>query len=198
MSQMSRVKSTSFTRCLALIVSLLILLRAVPLIRYGYARYFSANYPIRYQEIVTAAAQEFDVEPSLIYAIIHTESRFHERAASSADARGLMQLTKSTFEWALRRAGEAGKYSVDDLYDPATNIRYGVYVISLLREQFEYDNTVLAAYNAGQGRVREWLQNSAYSDDGKTLYTVPYPETDNYIRRVNEAQEHYKQLYQIK
>ncbi len=195
---MTSVKSTRFTRVLALIVSLLILIGAVPLVRHGYTRYFSANYPIHYQEIVTAAAQEFGIEPSLIYAIIHTESRFDERATSSADARGLMQMTKSTFEWALRRAGDVGKHSVDDLYDPTVNIHYGVYVISLLREQFEHDDTVLAAYNAGQGRVREWLQNSAYSDDGKTLHTVPYPETDNYIRRVNEAREHYKQLYQIK
>ncbi len=192
------VKAKRFTRILAALLSIVILFGAIPLIRHGYQQYFSANYPLKYQTYVSSAAREFGVEQSLIYAIIHTESNFNERATSPADARGLMQLTADTFEWALRRAGEKGKYTADDLYDPAVNVRYGVYVIALLREQFEHDNTVLAAYNAGQGRVHEWLKNSAYSSDGTMLHTIPYPETDTYIRRVNDARTHYQQLYHIK
>ena len=180
-----------------MIISLCVLIGAVPLIQHGYQQYFSAHYPLRYQTYVSKAAQEFDVEPSLIYAIIHTESNFDEKATSPAQAKGLMQLTDDTLEWALRRADEAGRYTSDDLYNPSINIRYGVYVRSLLREQFDHDDTVLAAYNAGQGRVHEWLGNSAYSSDGITLHTIPFPETTTYIRRVNAARAHYQQLYHL-
>ena len=179
-----------------MLICIAVLIGAVPLIRYGYDQYFSAQYPLQYQEYVSKAAQEFDIEPSLIYAMIHTESGFDPHATSSANARGLMQLTNDTFEWALQRAGEAGKYTTEDLYDPAINIHYGVYVISLLREQFEYTDTVLAAYNAGQGRVKQWL--AVLSADGKTLPYIPYSETAEYIRRVNEAHAHYQQLYHLK
>ncbi len=179
-----------------MIISICVLIGAVPLIQHGYQQYFSAHYPLRYQTYVSKAAQEFDVEPSLIYAMIHTESGFDPHATSPANAKGLMQLTNDTFEWALQRAGEAGQYTAEDLYDPAINIHYGVYVISLLREQFEYTDTVLAAYNAGQGRVKQWL--AVLSADEKTLPHIPYPETAEYVRRVNEARAHYQQLYHIK
>ena len=192
------VKARRFTRVLLMLSSVCILVGAIPLIRHGYQQYFSANYPLHYRTYVSAAAQQFGVEESLIYAVIHTESNFDEDATSPAAAKGLMQLTEDTFEWALRRAGEKGKYTADDLYDPAINIHYGVYVISLLREQFENDDAVLAAYNAGQGRVHDWLDDSAYSYDGKVLHTIPYPETAAYIHRVNEARIHYQQLYYIK
>lgn len=181
-----------------MMISICILIGAVPLVQYGYHQYYSAHYPLRYQSDVYKAAQEFGVEPSLIYAIIHTESHFNETATSHVQARGLMQLTEDTLEWALRRAGEKGKYTVDDLYDPSINIHYGAYVIALLREQFKHSDTVLAAYNAGQGRVHDWLDDSAYSTDGITLHTIPYAETTNYIRRVNEARAHYQQLYHMK
>ncbi len=183
---------------LAMIISVCILLGAIPLIRHGYQQYFSANYPLQYSAYVTDAAKEFNIDPSLIYAIIHTESNFDERATSAADAKGLMQLTADTFQWALRRAGEQDRHTADDLYDPAINIHYGVYVLSLLREQFVDSDTMLAAYNAGQGRVHDWLTDSAYSSDGVTLHTIPYPETAEYIRRVNDARTHYQQLYHIK
>lgn len=56
-----------------------------------------------------AASEEFDIPASLIYAIIHTESSFEEDATSHAQAKGLMQLTDDTFQWALMRAGETGE-----------------------------------------------------------------------------------------
>lgn len=167
------------------------------LLRYGYQRYYSSVYPTQYTEDVTAASERFRVEPSLIYAIIHTESSFDPQVTSSADAKGLMQITDSTLEWALDRAGEQGKYSPEDLYDPSVNIHYGVYVLTLLEEQFDNTQTVLAAYNAGIGRVREWLGDPAYSADGVHLDTIPYPETAEYVKRVQSAQKIYQQLYNI-
>lgn len=165
------------------------------LLRWGYRRYLRSVYPTEHSQIVAACAEEYDVPASLIYAVIHTESGFRETALSSADAKGLMQLTDDTFLWALSRAGDKDKYTVDDLYDPQVNIRYGTLVLHLLSQQFADPETVLAAYNAGQGRVRSWLNDSRYSSDGVHLDRIPYTETANYVRRVTAAQQRYRTLY---
>lgn len=166
-------------------------------LRFGFQRYFSAAYPLEYSDLVEKTAAEFNVEPSLIYAVIHTESGFAPDALSVANAKGLMQLTDDTYRWALSREGGNVKFEPQNLYDPTTNIHYGVYVLTLLGEQFENEDTVLAAYNAGQGRVKEWLSDPAYSNDGITLKHIPYPETHDYVRRVREAQTYYRRLYNI-
>jgi len=153
-------------------------------------------YPIQYSDLVEQAAEENGYPPSLIYAIIHTESKFDKDAVSSADAKGLMQITDATFHWAQRRAGEK-KSDSNNLFIPEINIKYGCYILTLLSEQFSNIETVLAAYNAGQGHVAEWLKDSRYSADGVTLHTIPYEETANYISRVLTAQKRYQLLYNI-
>ena len=45
----------------------------------------------------------------------------------------------------------------------------------------------LAAYNAGMGNVSGWLESGDYSHDGETLHTIPYPETDAYVRILRRA-----------
>ena len=177
--------------------SAVLLVLAVLLLNRGYHHYLTRVYPMEHAQLVNDAAGEYNLPPSLVFAVIHTESSFQEQALSPADAKGLMQLTDDTFRWALSRSGETGKYTPEDLYDPAINIHYGVYVLSLLGEQFEYTETVLAAYNAGQGRVSSWLQDPALSADGKRLDSIPYPETETYVSRVLEAQKRYRTLYHI-
>ncbi len=182
---------------LTVLVCAAIIIPGILLLNHSYRRYMTSIYPLEHQALVEAAGREQNIPSSLIYAIIHTESSFEETAISTADAKGLMQLTDDTFLWALNRAGESGRYTVRDLYDPAVNIRYGVYVLSLLGEQFEDTRTVLAAYNAGQGRVREWLDDPAYSSDGVHLDTIPYKETEDYVERVIATQERYRELYDL-
>ena len=153
-------------------------------------------YPIRFGKIVTESAEQYGVAPSLAYAIIHTESKFDRYAISSANAYGLMQITEDTYRWVCQRTGQEF-FEVDSLYDPHTNISCGMALIQLLYEQFENTETMLAAYNAGQGRVSEWLQNPAYSNDGLTLTHIPYEETEDYVRRVIDTQKIYQKLYNI-
>ncbi len=182
-------------RCV--IVTAMVLTLGVFILRYGHQRYYSAVYPTQYTDDVTAAAKEFGIAPSLIYAVIHTESSFDPQVTSSANAKGLMQITDETFEWALDRAGEQGKHPPEDLYDPSVNIHYGVYILTLLGEQFDNTETTLAAYNAGIGRVSEWLKDPAHSADGVHLDAIPYHETAEYVKRVLDAQKIYQQLYNI-
>lgn len=174
-----------------------ILVLAGWLLRQGYRRYTEAVYPLQYTAIVNRAATEYGFEPSLIFAVIHTESGFDCHAVSRADAKGLMQLTDATFEWAQQRAGTQPLLPPALLFEPETNIHYGTFVLYLLSQQFTSLDTALAAYNAGQGRVKGWLDDPRYSDDGITLREIPYPETAAYSRKIRQAQEMYRELYHI-
>ncbi len=187
-------KAWTLLQCVGLLVFIAL---ATLVVHDGYRRYFAAAYPLKFEAEVTAASDEFDIPPSLIYAMIHTESSFDPRAVSHAGAKGLMQLMDSTLDWALTRAGDTGKYTADDLFDPAVNIHYGVYVLTLLGEQFEHTDTVIAAYNAGLGNVGSWLKDPQYSADGVTLHAYKFPETETYVARVRDAQKRYQELYSI-
>ena len=104
-----------------------------------------------------------------------------------------MQLTEDTYEWALSKLQEES----GDLFDPDTNILCGVKVPEMLFSRFEDTRTALAAYNAGIGNVSRWLEDTTYSSDGVTLDTIPYPETEDYIQRVLNAQKMYQTVYKI-
>ena len=155
-------------------------------------------YPLPYREYVEKYAAEYGEDPSLVYAVMSTESSFDAEAVSSAGAMGLMQLTDKTFEWAQMRMGTQDKgLTDDDLFKPEINIQYGTYVLHLLREDFDRTATLLAAYNAGRSNVLEWLENSDYSQDGETLVDIPLSETRQYVLKVLQTQERYQQLYDI-
>lgn len=181
---------------LSCVCLLLLLAVCITILPRAYTCFYEAAYPRHYSDAVEQAAKDTGIPSSLIYAVIHTESNFDPNAISSANAKGLMQLTDETFRWALQREG-TDKDAPADLFDPAVNIRYGGYVLTLLREQFSDTNTMLAAYNAGQGRVKDWLADPLYSSDGITLKTIPIEETDQYIKRVNAAREQYQKLYNL-
>ncbi|MDD2362290.1 MAG: lytic transglycosylase domain-containing protein [Oscillospiraceae bacterium] len=167
------------------------------LLHFGYVKFMKAAYPMEYNDYVTAYAEKYYFEPSLIYAIIHTESGFRPNAVSSANAMGLMQIKKDTFEWAQSRSPEKEELTTKELFNPEINIHYGVLTLSLLRGEFDDTPTFLAAYNAGIGSVWRWLKNPDCSDDGMMLKYIPYEETRNYIIKVQKAKSMYEKLYNI-
>lgn len=152
-------------------------------------------FPLRYENTVLKYADEFDIEPSLVYGVIFTESRFRPGAVSAKDAKGLMQITDGTGEWAAEQL-QIADYSSMSLYHPETNITIGCWYLNKLYKQFDGNwDTVLAAYNAGSGRVTEWLKTPDYSNDGYSLIEIPFDETKNYVKRVRLAQKIYERLY---
>ena len=193
---LSLTKSHCIRISIKVLICFFVLLIAIPLIYFLGKLTQRRIYPMQYADIVTEMATEYDLPPSLVFAVIHTESKFDKNALSSANAKGLMQITDDTFRWALKKAGQKELHP-DNLYVPKTNIQYGCYILTLLNEQFDNMETSLAAYNAGQGRVREWLNNPDYSQDGVTLTNIPYEETATYVRRVLTVQKRYQQIYNI-
>ena len=152
-------------------------------------------YPQQYSIYVSKYCQEYGVPESIAYAVIKTESNFEKNAVSSSDppALGLMQLTEDTYEWIAFLLNE--KTTAFGIYDPATNIKYGIYLLSFLYRRYENWDTAYAAYNAGLGRVDKWLTDPSYSKDGETLYYIPFTETRNYVKKVNKSREIYEKLY---
>ncbi len=181
---------------LEIVLLLALLAAAVWGLRAGYTRYMRSAYPVEYEEYVEAYAAEYGLPPSLLYAVIRTESDFNPEAVSSAGAVGLMQLTEDTFSWAQYRSG-VEELPQEQRFDPETSIHYGSCVLALLEEMYGVRETALAAYNAGMGNVNRWLTDEAYSDDGRTLKEIPYPETRHYVEKVLKAQEMYQRLYGI-
>lgn len=167
------------------------------LLRFGCTRYLRTAYPDDYREAVCAAAQEYDLPPSLVFAVIRTESNFRPDVVSTAGAVGLMQVTEDTLDWAMMRTGGDRSLTANDLIDPELNIRVGTAVLSLLGGMFEDEDAVLAAYNAGMGNVRGWLADERYSADGTSLKAIPFPETEQYVKRVRHAQKIYQKLYNL-
>ena len=181
---------------LEIVLLLALLAAAVWGLRAGYTRYMRSAYPVEYEEYVEAYAAEYGLPPSLLYAVIRTESDFNPEAVSSAGAVGLMQLTEDTFSWAQYRCG-VEELPQEQRFDPETSIHYGSCVLALLEEMYGVRETALAAYNAGMGNVNRWLTDEAYSDDGRTLKEIPYPETRHYVEKVLKVQEMYQRLYGI-
>ena len=149
-------------------------------------------FPCGYGDIVSAYADENGLPPSLVYAVIWCESRFDPKAHSSADACGLMQLRPATFR---ELCEELGLTPGEDIFSPDANIRCGTRYLGKLLTLFPEKTTALAAYNAGIGNVTAWLEDPRYSDDGKTLHTIPFPETRSYVNKVLLAQKLYEKLY---
>lgn len=148
--------------------------------------------PLKYERLVDKYASEYDLEPALVYGVMKTESSFDPKAESAVGARGLMQIMPSTFEYLVTLTGE--EYDPERLFDPETNIRYGCLQLSRMKARFGDGDEMLAAYNAGEGRVAGWLQDIAYAENGR-LKKIPIEETREYVRLVRDVQAKYQALY---
>ena len=135
-------------------------------------------------------SDEFGVPEDLVWAVIKTESGFDASAVSGKGAVGLMQLTEATFNEISNLRLKDG-FDAGMRYDPATNIRYGTYYLSYLNARYGDWDTALAAYNAGLGNVDDWLGESSKIN----VKNIPFKETRDYVKKVNKAQEKYKELY---
>lgn len=120
---------------------------------------------------IRAASEIFGVDAALVRAIMHAESWFEPQAVSRSGAQGLMQLMPATQH----------RFGVANPFDPLDNVTAGVAYLAWLLEEFGGDlDRVIAAYNAGENAVRR--------HDG----IPPYPETREYVRRVNILYRRYR------
>ncbi|MPM62589.1 Membrane-bound lytic murein transglycosylase C [bioreactor metagenome] len=148
-------------------------------------------YPKKYPEAVEKYSKEFNLEENLVYSIIKAESKFRKKAVSNKGAKGLMQISDITRDWAK----EELELSEVDIFDPDTNIRIGCWYLNKLFKEFGSLDLVIAAYNGGSGNVKKWLSNSDFSKDGEKLHMIPFKETSNYLEKVNKNYKNYNEIY---
>jgi soluble lytic murein transglycosylase len=134
---------------------------------------------------------ENSASPAIVYAIARQESAFDARASSSAGAKGLMQMIAATAKRTAERAGLAFD-PVKLADDAAFNAKLGAaHLGTLFDEEKGCPILVFAAYNAGGGRVKQWI--NAYGDPRSPnvdpvdwVERIPFAETRNYVQRVME------------
>lgn len=144
---------------------------------------YALLYPRPYDAEVNAAAKLARLEPELVYGVLRQESLYRADAASSAGARGLLQLLPET----ARRTAQAlnrPKPSLDDLFQPSINVPLGAGQLRLLMDRFGGQTAVaLAGYNAGPNAARRWLPATAMDPD-IWVENIPYNETRGYVQRI--------------
>lgn len=154
-------------------------------------------YPLKYSQYVDKYSLEYDIDPLVVYSIIHTESGFKPEAKSAANAIGLMQITEETFAWIKSKIARDETLVFDDLYNPDTAIRFGSYYISVCLNRYENDlSTAAAAYHSGWGTVDKLLDNEEYTQDGNVLSSFPYKQMNLYVYKINKSYDSYKKIYQ--
>jgi soluble lytic murein transglycosylase-like protein len=138
---------------------------------YDYTNSHGSSDSTRYDYEIRRIGRRYNVDPSLIKAIIHTESDFDDQAVSRCGAQGLMQLMPGT----------ARDLQVSNPFNPQENIDGGTRYIRSLLDSFNEDLVLsLAAYNAGPGLV------------SRTGGVPNIPETQNYIEMVLKRYKVYK------
>lgn len=155
------------------------------------------EHPYEYRELIEAQAARYNLHPAFVASIVLNESSFRPGVKSSADAMGLMQIRPDTGTY-INRALDVPDYNHQMLYEPETNILFGCHYLGELSERFMGDPVlVAAAYNAGPNNVQNWLNNSRYSADKRTipLENIPFGDTQTYARRVLRDFAAYKRLY---
>lgn len=143
------------------------------------------RFPVVHRHSFAAQARHNALPVPLVLAVARQESAFRSDALSPAGARGLMQLMPATARETARRHGIPYRGS-HQLFDASLNIRLGTRYYRDMLDRFQ-DNRILAtaAYNAGPGRVRQWLERSAGQlPFDAWIETIPFVETRNYVQNV--------------
>lgn len=154
------------------------------------------RYPLAYWELVQQKAQERDLDPHLILALIRQESLFDARARSPATALGLMQLIPPTATRVAKQLGLPAP-TQEKLFDPELNVSLGTqYLKDLLQRYANNWFKAIAAYNAGEAAVDRWEREIATDDIEEFVERIPYIETRGYVKLVLRNHRIYKRLYE--
>ncbi len=137
------------------------------------------------------------VDKSLVYAIARQESTFNQRTISSAKAMGLMQVTPAAGKYVAKKFNVT--YNEKKLLsDPVYNVQLGAAELGDLLADFRGSYILtFVGYNAGRGRIRDWVARYGDPRDPKVdpvdwVERIPFSETRNYVQRVMENMQVYR------
>jgi soluble lytic murein transglycosylase len=151
------------------------------------------RYPYAYWDIVEPVSQQHDIDPLLVLSVMREESTFDPGAKSTAGALGLMQLMPQT-AFQLNRNLHLKITNTSHVWNIKNNIHIGAFYLSTLVKEFGSCAYALAAYNAGEEKVRKWIQKGNYKSIDEFIEDIPYSETRNYVKRVMTTLFEYKRF----
>ncbi|MCU0256362.1 MAG: lytic transglycosylase domain-containing protein, partial [Vicinamibacterales bacterium] len=151
-------------------------------------------FPVAYGGLIERYARQRNLDPFLVAALVAQESTFQADARSVANALGLMQILPSTGR-KLARAEGLRRFSAARLTDPEFNVRLGTRYYAGLVNALGGDHLALASYNAGKSRVDRWLAERQDLPQDEFVDDIPFPETQNYVKRIIGTAEDYRRLY---
>lgn len=157
--------------------------------------YWQLLLPRPYWQTLESDAQANGLDPFLVAALIRQESEFNPDAVSRMNAYGLMQLLPSVGKSLAKKDGER-HFTTTELLEPSVNLRLGT---QDLRQSIDrYDGQVeyaLAAYNAGDSPVHQWMSVNNYKDIAEWVESIPYSETRDYVQAILRNRELYRAVY---
>jgi soluble lytic murein transglycosylase len=181
--------------------------RGISLMRRAYPQFLTAEgqqmlptemlqviFPLTYWTSIRREATARGLDPYVMAALIAQESTFQPEARSVANARGLMQIVPATGRRVAKQLG-LRRFTTAQLTHPDTNIKLGMYYFSRLVQQFGGTYYALASYNAGENRVVRWKSERPGIDEDEFIDDIPFPETQNYVKRILGTAEDYRALY---
>jgi soluble lytic murein transglycosylase len=151
-------------------------------------------FPVAHWDLIRRYAEQRELDPFLVAALVAQESTFQADIRSSANAWGLMQIVPAT---GRRYAPKVGvrRFSTSKLTDPEVNVRIGTAYLADLVAEFSDVASALAAYNAGESRVSRWRAERPGVARDEFIDDIPFPETQNYVKRIIGTAEDYRMLY---
>jgi soluble lytic murein transglycosylase len=151
-------------------------------------------FPVDYWPLLQKYARERNLDPFVVAALVAQESNFDPVVISHANAYGLMQVLPSTGRSYARRLG-VRPFSAKRLKEVEVNVRIGTQIFSDTIRKFGGVHFALAAYNAGDSRVLAWQREKPGLPQDEFIDDIPFPETQNYVKRILGTAEDYRALY---
>jgi soluble lytic murein transglycosylase len=151
-------------------------------------------FPINYWPQIRRYAAERHLDPYMMAALIAQESTFTPDVRSAANAYGLMQLLPSTGRH-YARSLHLRRFSMSMLTTADTNLKMGTAYFADLVKLLGATHYALASYNAGENRVVKWIADRPGVEREAFIDDIPFPETQNYVKRILGTSEDYRRLY---
>ena len=151
-------------------------------------------FPLDYWPLIKKYSDAHGLDPYVMAALMAQESTFTADVRSAANAYGLMQIIPGTGRRYARTLG-INRFSAATLTQPETNIRIGTAYFKDLVDRFGGAHYALASYNAGENRIARWISERPGVKADEFIDDIPFPETQNYVKKILGTAEDYRRLY---
>ena len=160
--------------------------------------YWNLLFPQPYWPVLERESQKQSLDPYMVASLIRQESEFNPNVVSYANAWGLMQLLPNVGS-ELAHKEHVHPFRTAYLLNPEVNLKLGTVYFRQLMDEFQgHPEYALAAYNAGDNRVKAWLANGPYASLPEFVESIPFTQTREYVEAILRNREIYQRLYATK